>query len=42
MEALLALGFREAQVRAAVAELLGADPEASADPEAAADLADGG
>ncbi|MGX9686813.1 Holliday junction branch migration protein RuvA [Deinococcus wulumuqiensis] len=31
VDALLALGFREAQVRAAVAELLGADPEASAD-----------
>ncbi|MDO4246286.1 MAG: Holliday junction branch migration protein RuvA [Deinococcus sp.] len=31
VEALLALGFREVQVRAAVAELLSQDPEASAD-----------
>lgn len=31
IDALLQLGFREAQVRAAVAELLAADPEASAD-----------
>lgn len=31
IDALMQLGFREAQVRAAVAELLAADPEASAD-----------
>ena len=31
IEALLALGFREAQVRAAVAALLADDPELSAD-----------
>lgn len=31
VEALLALGFREAQVRSAVSELLAADPEAGAD-----------
>ena len=31
VDALLALGFREAQVRAAVAELLATEPEASAD-----------
>ncbi|WP_135228725.1 Holliday junction branch migration protein RuvA [Deinococcus fonticola] len=31
IEALLALGFREAQVRAAVAELVAAEPDASAD-----------
>lgn len=31
VDALLALGFREAQVRAAVSELLASDPEASAD-----------
>ncbi|GAA5501975.1 Holliday junction ATP-dependent DNA helicase RuvA [Deinococcus xinjiangensis] len=31
VDALLALGFREAQVRSAVSELLAADPDASAD-----------
>ena len=31
IDALLALGFREPQVRAVVAELLSADPEQSAD-----------
>ena len=31
IDALLALGFREAQVRAAVSELVSADPDASAD-----------
>lgn len=31
VDALLALGFREAQVRAAVSELLASDPEATAD-----------